>query len=163
MFIFIECFNYVNCSIIHHVYNSNVYIIMKITTACSCIVADFLLHYDQAVPGCRLIVVFRASRVKPPTRLHLIYPTFRVHLRCCCSQCHSSCHCCRFHCRRCCCCCHSPSHEGTRAQPIRVYEGTTQATRTQSESARVQLKPQGHSPSLRGRSPNHKGSACPSL
>jgi hypothetical protein len=58
MFIFIECFNYLNCAVIHHVYNTNVYIIGKITATCSCIVADFLLHYNQAVPGCRLIVVF---------------------------------------------------------------------------------------------------------
>ncbi len=101
--------------------------------------------------------------MKPPTRRRPIAPTVRVHLRCCHSQCHSSCHCCCFHC--CCCCCrrHSPSHEGTRAQPVRVYEGAAQVTRMQPKSAWVQLKPQGHSPSLQGRSPSHKGSARPSL
>jgi hypothetical protein len=101
--------------------------------------------------------------VKPPTRPHPIAPIVRVHLRCCRSQCHSSCHCCRFHCRRCCCRRHSPSHEGTRAKPIRVYKGAAQATRMQPKSARAPLKPRGHSPSLRGCSPSHKGSARPSL
>jgi hypothetical protein len=101
--------------------------------------------------------------VKPPTRPRPIAPTVRVHLRCCCSQCHSSCHCCRFHCCRCCCCRHSPSHKSTRAQPVQVYQGAAQATRTQPESAWAQLKPRGHSPSLQGRSPSHKGSARPSL
>ncbi len=101
--------------------------------------------------------------MKPPTRPRLIAQTNRVHLRCCRSQYHSSCHCCRFHCHRCCCRCCSPSHEGTRAQPIRVCKGAAQATRMQPKSTRVQLKPRGHSPSLRGRSPSHKGSARPSL
>jgi hypothetical protein len=82
--------------------------------------------------------------VKPPTRLRPIAPTVRVHLRCCCSQCHGSCHCCRFHCRRCCCCRRrSQSHKGTRAQPIRVYKGAAQATRTQPKTAWAQLKLQG--------------------
>jgi hypothetical protein len=97
--------------------------------------------------------------VKPPTRPRPIAPTVRVHLRCCRSQCHSSCHCCCFHCHHCCCRHCSPSHEGTRAHPVRVYEGAAQATRTQTESARAQLKPRGHSPSLRGCSPSHKGAA----
>ncbi len=101
--------------------------------------------------------------MKSPTRPCPIAPTIRVHLRCCHSLCHSSCHCCRVHCRRCCCRRRSPSHKGTRAQPVRVYEGAAQATRMQPESAWVQLKPQEHSPSLRGRSPSHKGSARPSL
>jgi hypothetical protein len=101
--------------------------------------------------------------VKPPTRPHPIAPTVRVHLCCCRSQCHSSCHCCRFHCRRCRCCRRSPSHEGMRAQPVQVYEGAAQATRMQPKSVRVQLKPRGHNPSLRGCSPSHKGSAHLSL
>ncbi len=101
--------------------------------------------------------------MKPPTRPCPIAPTIRVHLCCCHSQCHSSFHCCHFYCRRCCCRRHSPSHEGTRAQPIQVYKGAAHATRTQPESAQAQLKPRGHSPCLRGCSPSHKGSARPSL
>jgi hypothetical protein len=68
----------------------------------------------------------------------------------------------------------SSSHEGTaqvceaaaqatRAQPILVCEGTAQATRVQPQTAWAQPKPQGHSPSLRGRSPSHEGSAHLSL
>jgi hypothetical protein len=68
----------------------------------------------------------------------------------------------------------SSSHEGTaqdcegtaqatRAQPVRVCEGAAQATRVQHQTARAQPKPRGHSPSLQGRSPSHKGSACLSL
>jgi hypothetical protein len=94
--------------------------------------------------------------VKPPTRPRPIAPTVRVHLHCCRSQCHSSCHCCRFHCRCCCCRHRSPSHEGTRAQPVRVYEGAAQATRMQPKSAQAQLKPRGHSPSLQGCSSSHR-------
>ncbi len=122
-----------------------------------------MLHYDKAVPGCCLIVVFSASRVKPLSRPRPIAPTVRVHLHCCRCQCHSSCHCSPFHCRRCCCRRRSPSHEGTRAQPVRVYEGAAQATRMQPKSAQAQLKPRRHSLSLQGRSPSHKGSARPSL
>jgi hypothetical protein len=49
------------------------------------------------------------------------------------------------------------------AQPVRVCEGAAQATRVQPQTARAQLKPQGHSPSLQGHSPSHEGSARLSL